>query len=142
MPSFISSMSRAGSLALLLAGLGFAQTNPGPASVCEAWMRHFNARDAEAVARLYASGAILVTEAGPMKTPAAVRQWVQVALDQGSRLEALDVVEEYSSGDLAYATARSRRLAGGEVHRGDHWIVLRRTEGQWKIVQHICLTVH
>lgn len=110
------------------------------ARVRHEWMRAFNARDADAIVALYAPQAMVTSDAGTFVGRAAIRTWVQVSLDQGSRLETIDPVEEKSSGTLAYGAGRSRRLVGTEVHLGRYLIVLEKTGDSWRIVQHASVT--
>jgi ketosteroid isomerase-like protein len=113
----------------------------GPGQVREAWRRHFNARNTDAVLDLYAEDATLVTEAGTFHGRNEIRRWIQVSLDQGSSLEAIEADQEKSSGTLAYGTGRSTRLVGREVHLGRYLIVLEKTGAGWKIVQHFSMNV-
>jgi ketosteroid isomerase-like protein len=111
------------------------------AQVREAWVRDFNAKDADAVIALYAENATLVSEAGTFKGRQAIRTWVQTSIDQGSRLESIDPIEEKSSGTLAYGTGRSRRWVGTDLHLGQYLIVMERIGTDWKIVQHFSMNL-
>ena len=88
---------------------------------------------------LYSEDATLVSEGGTFKARAQIRTWVQVSLDQGSVLQAMDVVQERVSGSLAYETGRSRRLVGQEVHLGQYLVVLEKIGAEWKITQHFSM---
>jgi ketosteroid isomerase-like protein len=99
----------------------------------------YNAKDADAVAGLYAEDATLVSDGGSFKGRNEIRKWVQTGLDQGSRLQAIEPSVEKSSGILAYGTGRTRRLVGSEVHFGQYLIVMEKIDTEWKIVQHFSL---
>lgn len=115
-------------------------SEPG-AQVRAAFLRAYNAKNAEAVLALYAEDAILVSDGGTFKGRAEIRKWIQAALQQGSRLEAIEPDTERSSSTIAYGTGRSRRLVGDVVHLGQYLIVMEKQNGKWKIVQHFSLNV-
>lgn len=112
-----------------------------PDSFRQAWLDGFNSKNIEGVVALYDENATLATEAGTFKGRAGVRNWVQASIDQGSKLEEIEVAEQKVSGTMAYAQGESRRLAGGQIHRGRFLIVFEQISGQWKIVQHFSLNV-
>lgn len=106
-----------------------------------AWERGYNARNADAVVALYAENAIVAGSAGIFKGRQAIRTWVQAGIDQGSRLEPIQAIEEKSSGNLAYATGTSRRWVGTELHRGRYLLVMEKIGKDWKIVHHFSMNV-
>jgi ketosteroid isomerase-like protein len=118
-----------------------ASPEPG-AQVRQEFLRAYNAKDVDAVVALYAEDATLVSDGGTFKGRSDIRKWVQAALDQGSRLEAIEPGVEKSSGTLAYGTGRSRRLVGSEVHLGQYLIVMEKVGGEWKIVQHFSMNAN
>jgi ketosteroid isomerase-like protein len=136
---------------LLLAFILIACTKqPGPqvasssepaAQVRAAFLKAYNAKDADAVAALYAEDATLVSQNSTYQGRSQIRNWIQQAFDQGSRLEAIDSVREKRSGTLAYSTGRSRRLAGSQVHLGQYLIVIEQIGAEWKIVQHFSVNL-
>jgi ketosteroid isomerase-like protein len=116
-------------------------SSPEPgAQVRQEFLRAYNAKDAEAVAALYAEDATLVSDGGTFRGRDAIRKWVTSGLDQGSMLEAIEPSVEKSSGNLAYGTGRTRRLVGSVVHLGQYLIVMEKIKGEWKIVQHFSLS--
>ena len=106
----------------------------------QAYVRAYNAKDADAVVALYAKDATLVSDGGTFKGQDEIRQWVKAGIDQGSRLEAIEPIVEKSSGTLAYGTGRTRRLVGAVIHLGRYLIVMEQIGGEWKIVQHFSLS--
>jgi ketosteroid isomerase-like protein len=104
------------------------------------FLRAFNAKDADAVIALYAEDATLVSDGGTFHGRDEIRKWLQSGLDQGSWLEAIEPAVEKSSGTLAYATGRTRRIVGSEVHHGQYLMVMENIGGEWKIVQHFSLS--
>lgn len=106
-----------------------------------AWERGYNAKNADAVVALYAENAIVAGSAGTFQGRQAIRTWVQAGIDQGSRLEPIQPVEEKSSGNLAYATGTSRRWVGTELHRGRYLIVMEKIGKDWQIVHHFSMNV-
>lgn len=115
---------------------------PSPLShVRDAWMCGFNSGNADAVLALYADNATVVSSAGTFKGRELIRRWVQAGIDQGSRLESIDAIEEKSSGSLAYGAGTSRRWVGKELHRSQYLIVMVKTGKDWKIVHHFSMAV-
>lgn len=104
------------------------------------FLRAFNAKDAGAVVALYAEDATLVSDGGTFHGRDEIRKWVQSGLDQGSWMEAIEPGVEKSSATLAYATGRTRRIVGSEVHHGQYLMVLEKIGGEWKIAQHFSLS--
>jgi len=100
----------------------------------------YNAKDADAVAALYAEDATLVSDGGTFRGRDEIRQWVKSGLDQGSKLEAIEPMVEKTSGTLAYGTGRTRRRVGSVIHLGQYLIVMEKIGGEWKIVQHFSLS--
>ncbi len=134
--------------ALLVFSLSAWAQQPGvkPLSICEPcvqmrqeFLRAYNAKDADAIVALYAEDATLVSNGGTFRGRDEIRQWVKSGLDQGSTLEAMEPIAEKSSGTLAYATGRTRRLVGSVIHLGQYLIVMEKIGGEWKIVQHFSL---
>jgi ketosteroid isomerase-like protein len=117
-----------------------AQSSPEPGvQVRQEFRRAYNAKEIDAVVALYAEDATLVSDGGTFRGQEEIRKWVKAGLDQGSTLEAIEPSLEKSSGTLAYATGRTRRLVGSVVHLGQYLIVMEKTSGEWKIVQHFSL---
>lgn len=118
-------------------------SSPQPgAQMRQEFLRAYNAKDVDAVVALYAEDATLVSDGGTFKGRNDIRKWVRTALDQGSRLEAIEPGVEKSSGTLAYGTGRSRRLVGSQVHLGQYLIVMEKVGREWKIVQHFSVNVN
>jgi ketosteroid isomerase-like protein len=101
----------------------------------------YNSHNADAVLALYAEDAVLLSEAGEFRGKSEIRKWVQVALDQGSVLEAITPIREKSANTLAYGTGQTKRLVGQEVHLGRYLIVLEKRKGKWMIVEHASFNV-
>lgn len=112
------------------------------AHVRQSFLKAYNAKDAAAVAALYAEDATLVSPASTHRGRAAIQEWVQRALDEGSRLESIEAAQEKSSGTLAYSTGRSKRVVSNEVHLGQYLLVIERIGSEWKIVQHFSVNAN
>lgn len=130
----------------VLAVIAAAQ-NAGPSgepasAVREEYLRAYNLHNADAVLALYADDAVLLSEAGVFHGKAEIRKWLQFAFDQGSVLDSITPTRENSSGSLAYGTGSTRRLVGKEVHLGHYLIVMKKRDGQWRIVEHASLNAH
>jgi ketosteroid isomerase-like protein len=104
------------------------------------FLRAYNAKDVDAVA-LYAEDATLVSDGGTFRGRDEIRKWVKSGLDQGSKLEIIELNVEKRSGTLAYGTGRTRRLVGSVIHLGQYLIVMEKIGGEWMIVQHFSLNV-
>lgn len=144
----MSFLKAAGLVLLMVSAISAQPSSPGkvgaasPLSrVREEWARGFNAKNADAVLALYADDAIVVGSTGTFKGRDAIRTWVQAGIDQGSRLEPIQVIDEKNSGNLAYATGTSRRWVGQELHRGRYLLVMRKIGKDWKIVHHFSMNV-
>jgi ketosteroid isomerase-like protein len=107
--------------------------------VRQAFVRAYNAKDADAVVALYAEDAILVSDGGTFRGKDEIRKWVKSGLDQGSTL-VIEPSAEQSSGSLAYGTGRTKRYVGSVIHLGQYLIVMEKIGGQWSIVQHFSLS--
>ena len=124
---------------LLCAVISFASAPSSPDAVRDRFLQAFNAGDANGVIELYSDDAVVVSEAMNFVGPQQIRQWIQVSLDQGSKLESIDIERQRTSGDLAYATGRTRRRVGNEIHLGQFLMVLERRGNEWKIVRHFSM---
>jgi ketosteroid isomerase-like protein len=124
---------------LLCTVASFASAPSGPDSVRDRFLQAFNAGDANGVIALYSDDAVVVSEAMNFVGPQQIRQWIQVSLDQGSKLESIEIERQRTSGDLAYATGRTRRRVGNEIHLGQFLMVLERCGNEWKIVRHFSM---
>src|SRR5207302_546486 len=110
----------------------------------EGFRRAIEARDADACARYYAGGAVLVPPSGPIVSGRAeIVASLTAAFEQGalgSRLGSDEVVirgsEAYASGNFAMHTRSS--LPRG---RGTYTEIWRLADGQWRIVYHVFGTV-
>ena len=106
------------------------------------YLQAYNSHNADAVLALYADDAVLLSEAGVFTGRSEIRKWLQVALDQGSVLEAITAIREKPDNSIAYGTGRTKRLVGQEVHLGRYLIVLEKRGGKWMIVEHASFNVH
>ena len=126
-------------LLLFSAAVSFASNPTAPDAVRDRFLQAFNAGDANGVIALYSDDAVVASEAMNFAGPQQIRQWIQVSLDQGSKLESIEIERERTSGDLAYATGRTRRRVGNEIHLGQFLMVLERRGDEWKIVRHFSI---
>jgi ketosteroid isomerase-like protein len=126
-------------LLLFCAVASLASTPSGPDSVRDRFLQAFNAGDANGIIALYSDDSVVVSEAMNFVGPQQIRQWIQVSLDQGSKLEAIDIERQRTSGDLACAIGRTRRRVGNEIHLGQFMMVLERRGNEWKIVRHFSM---
>jgi len=108
--------------------------------VRQEFLQAYNAKDVDAVVALYAEDATLVSDGGTFRGRDEIKKWVKTGVDQGSRLEAIEPSVEKSSGTLAYGTGRTIRRVGSIIHLGQYLIVMEKTGGEWKIVQHFSLS--
>jgi uncharacterized protein (TIGR02246 family) len=99
----------------------------------------FNARDAAALASLYADSAILMPPNEPMVTGrAAIRSWFERALPRLGRVSIM-AVESGGEGDRAFqigtftTAALSDGSAPSSTRSGKYVLLLNHNAGQWRI---------
>jgi uncharacterized protein (TIGR02246 family) len=106
----------------------------------QTWSRYFNSKRLDELVELYSSDSIVLR---PNSSSAhgkdAVKKLLQAALDAGLGDIQLDCADIGIVGDFACLTGRSRMLAPTAPARrleetGKYLIVVRRENGQWKIV--------
>src|SRR5262249_32287349 len=104
------------------------------------WSRCFNSKRMDELTELYSSDAIVLRpNAASAHGKQAVRQLLEAALDVGLGGVQFDFAEIGMVGNFACVTGRSRMLvptapAKREEETGKYLIVVRRENGQWKIV--------
>lgn len=123
--------------------MGDAAAAPAtPDEVVTAFAAAFNARDAVAIASLYASDAELMRPDAP---PVKGREAIEAAFRRGfTEVRVLDLLSMHSqvSGSLAYVTgtltlSTRTRQHGAEIAAGNYLVVMRRAAGRWTIVSHM-----
>jgi uncharacterized protein (TIGR02246 family) len=105
-------------------------------AVRDAYIAAYNAKQADKVAALYSTEAVLMTPDGTFSGRDAIRAYIQKGYDQGQ--SDLAVVSTKSGGDAAVqwdAGDFTQKMKGQEM-KGRYLVTLRMSVGKWLIVAH------
>jgi ketosteroid isomerase-like protein len=108
-------------------------------TISEAWKERYNRGDAAQVASLYSEDAYYLTQhfvSGVVYPREQIQAYVQRGVDAHYRVDSIDVLHSYCSGDFAYTITRYRSTNGRQKAMGVNLVVLRRIAGKWVIVAH------
>lgn len=139
--------------ACLVLPIGRMKTTPQPAiqpcgsstddqaiqTISEAWKDGYNRGDAAQVASLYSEDAYYLTQhfvSGVVYPRDQIQAYVQRGVDARYRVNSIDVLHSYCSGDFAYTITRYRSTNGEQKAMGVNLVVLRKIAGKWVIVAH------
>lgn len=116
------------------------ETNAGPSeelrAVAETWRRSYNAKDAAAVAALYAPDAYYVSAHVVARGRAEIQAYFQRGMDAGGHVDSIELLASGVSGDLAYWVGTYEATNAGQKVRGRNVVVSRKTDGRWLMVAH------
>jgi len=103
----------------------------------ETWVQEFNAGHADKVAALYADEAVLMRKSGSLHNRDSIQADLQRSITAAqARNYIIQSLHSESSGDLGYDTGMYNEDVRSHVAEGNYLIVLKRIEGEWKIVAH------
>jgi len=105
-------------------------------AVGEAWRAHYNAKDAAAVAALYAEDAYYVSAHVVAHGRVQIQAYFQRGIDAGGHIDSIDLLASGRSGELAYWVGTYEATNAGQKVRGRNVVVARRVGGQWLMVAH------
>jgi|HubBroStandDraft_6_1064221.scaffolds.fasta_scaffold06459_5 ketosteroid isomerase-like protein len=103
----------------------------------ETWVQEFNAGHADKVAALYADEAVLMRRNGSLHNRDSIQADLQRSITTAeARNYIIQSLHSESSGDLGYDTGMYNEDVRSHVAEGNYLIVLKRIDGEWKIVAH------
>jgi ketosteroid isomerase-like protein len=140
-------------LAVLLAGLCTAQDKPvgrpsggvnassdefaaNMQKLRDTWIQEFNAGHADKVAAFYAPEAVLMRWDGSVHGYDSILAEFRRSIAAGSHDYVVHSLHAERSGDLGYDTGAYDVTLRDRVVEGNYLIVVKRVNGQWKIVAH------
>jgi len=109
------------------------------ASIADTWKNSYNASDAARVAALYSDDAYYLTQHyvdGILHPRALIQAYVQHGVDAHYHIDSIETLSTVCSGDVAYAITRYHSTNGGQKAMGVSLVVMRKIQGQWRIVAH------
>ena len=102
----------------------------------DTWVQEFNAGHADKVAALYAQEAVLMRRNGSVHNRDSIQAELQRSITAEARNYTVHSLHTERSGDLGYdAGIYNENLAHHDAE-GNYLIVVKRIEGEWKIVAH------
>jgi ketosteroid isomerase-like protein len=103
----------------------------------ETWVQEFNAGHADKVAALYADEAVLMRRSGSLHNRESIQADLQRSITAAQAQNYIvQSLHSESSGDLGYDTGMYNEDVRSHVAEGNYLIVLKRIDGEWKIVVH------
>jgi ketosteroid isomerase-like protein len=105
-------------------------------AAAEAWRTAYNARDAAAVASLYAPDAYYVSAHVVARGRPEIQAYFQRGIDAGGHIDAIELLSSGRSGDLAYWVGTYEATNAGQKVRGRNVVVSKKAGAGWLIVAH------
>ena len=102
----------------------------------DTWVQEFNAGHADKVAALYAQEAVLMRRNGSVHNRDSILAELQRSITAEARNYTVHSLHTEHSGDLGYDTGIYNENLPHHVAEGNYLIVVKRIEGEWKIVAH------
>ena len=102
----------------------------------ETWAQEFNAGHADKVAALYAPEAVLMRRSGSVHNRDSILADLQRSIATEAHHYVVYSLHSEGSGDLGYDTGAYNEDFPHHVAEGNYLIVIKRIEGEWKIVAH------
>lgn len=102
----------------------------------DTWVQEFNAGHADKVAALYAQEAVLMHRNGSVHNRDSILTELQRAITAGARNYTIRSLNAERSGELGYDTGIYNEDLAHHIAEGNYVIVVKKMEGQWKIVAH------
>ena len=104
--------------------------------VAEDWRIAYNAKDAAAVASLYAPDAYYVSAHVVAHGRAEIQAYFQRGIHAGGSIDAIRILSSGQSGDLAYWVGTYEATNAGQKVRGRNVVALRKVRDKWLMVAH------
>jgi ketosteroid isomerase-like protein len=139
-------------VSLLVTTLGWGQVPAKPATgreggksedfavaikrIRDAWVQEFNAGRADKIAALYAPEAVLMRGNGSLHNRDSIQAEWQRSIIREAHNYVVESLHAEGSGDLGYDTGMYNEDLPNHVAEGNYLIVIKRIEGEWKIVAH------
>lgn len=105
-------------------------------NVAEEWRAGYNAKDAAAVASLYAPDAYYVSAHVVAHGRPEIQAYFQRGIDAGGNIDAIRILSSGQSGDLAYWVGTYEATNAGQKVRGRNVVALRKVRDKWLMVAH------
>ena len=102
----------------------------------DTWVQEFNAGHADKVAALYAPQAVLMRRNGSIHSRDSILAELQRSITAEAHNYVVQSLRAEGSGDLGYDTGIYNEDFPHHVAEGNYLIVIKRIEGEWKIVAH------
>jgi ketosteroid isomerase-like protein len=102
----------------------------------DTWVQEFNAGHADKVADLYAQEAVLMRRNGSVHNRDSIRAELQRSITAEAHNYIVHSLHAERSGDLGYDTGIYDEDFPHHVAEGNYLMVVKRIEGEWKIVAH------
>jgi hypothetical protein len=102
----------------------------------DTWVQEFNAGHADKVAALYAPEAVLMRRNGSLHNHDTILADLQRSITAQAHNYVVYSLHAEGSGDLGYDTGAYNEDFRNHVAEGNYLIVIKRIEGEWKIVAH------
>jgi ketosteroid isomerase-like protein len=102
----------------------------------DTWVQEFNAGHADKVAALYAQEAVLMRGNGSVHNRDSILAELQRSITAQAKNYTVHSLHAEHSGDLGYDTGIYNENLPHHVAEGNYLIVVKRIEGEWKIVAH------
>ncbi len=102
----------------------------------DTWVQEFNAGHADKVAALYAPEAVLMRRNGSVHNRDSIQAELQRSITAEAYNYTVHSLHAERSGDLGYDTGIYNENLRHHVAEGNYLIVVKRIEGEWKIVAH------
>jgi ketosteroid isomerase-like protein len=102
----------------------------------DTWVQEFNAGHADKVAALYAQEAVLMRGNGSVHNRDSILAELQRSITAEAKNYTVHSLHTEHSGDLGYDTGIYNENLPHHVAEGNYLIVVKRIEGEWKIVAH------
>ena len=103
----------------------------------ETWVQEFNAGHADKVAALYAPEAVLMRRSGSVHNRDSILTDLQRSINAAeARHYVVYSLQAEGSGDLGYDTGAYNEDFPHHVAEGNYLMVIKRIQGEWKIVAH------
>jgi ketosteroid isomerase-like protein len=102
----------------------------------DTWVQEFNAGHADKVAALYAQEAVLMRRNGSVHNRDSILAELQRSITAEAYNYTVHSLHAEHSGDLGYDTGIYNEEFPHHLAEGNYLVVVKRIEGEWKIVAH------
>jgi ketosteroid isomerase-like protein len=102
----------------------------------ETWVQEFNAGHADKVAALYADEAVLMRRNGSVHNRDSIQAELERSITAAAHNYTVESLHAESTGNLGYDTGIYNEDFPHHVAEGNYLIVIKRINGEWKIVAH------